>query len=160
MAIIGQTTKTRQMKWVIYMTMIAVFAVWHYYDGWVNPIYKTAEKHGDMLYNRTVTIALAVLFIVFLIAFIRILKSRTVVDEQGIHINDKRTIDWKSMVRIDDSKVEKGLLTIVYQKDGHESRFLLDDYKVDHFEEMLDEISIHRPDLLTPAEESVDQSTK
>jgi hypothetical protein len=142
------------------MAILAVFSAWHFYDGWLNPVYKAADKAGDMWYNRAVAIALAAGFIGFVIAFFFMLKSQVVVDEQGININGKRRIDWKSILRVDDSKVEKGLLGIYYQEGSKEARYVLDDYKIDHFEEMLDEISIHRPDLLTPMDESVDEPLK
>ncbi|NLE29126.1 MAG: hypothetical protein GX629_05610 [Phycisphaerae bacterium] len=157
MAITGSATKARKMKWVLYMVLIAFFSGWHFYDGWFNEKYW--NDPSNLWYNRVVAVVLAVLFVGFVIAFFLMLKSKVVVDEQGIR-DGKKMIDWKSIVRIDDSKVEKGLVGIYYLKNDKEAKYLLDDYKIGHFEEMLDEISIHRPDLLTPVDDSVDQVTK
>ena len=107
MAITGSATKARKMKWVLYMVLIAFFSGWHFYDGWFNEKYW--NDPSNLWYNRVVAVVLAVLFVGFVIAFFLMLKSKVVVDEQGIR-DGKKMIDWKSIVRIDDSKVEKGLV--------------------------------------------------
>jgi hypothetical protein len=85
-------------------------------------------------------------------------KTRVVADEKGLNINGKVMIDWPMMTAVDDNRVEKGLLEITYTQNGRERKYMLDNYKVDHFEELLDEISARRPDLLPPVEAEPEES--
>ena len=152
MAVVGILTKGRRFKWYLYMAMAAAFSVYCYYDGWINDKYK--EDLSNLMFNKVLAVVLAVTFVVLVIGFFVIKKTRVVVDENGISVNGKLLIAWDSITELDDSREEKGLLDIFYTKDGKKAKYVLDNYKVDHFEEMLDEISLHRPDLLTPLEEA------
>jgi hypothetical protein len=160
MAVIGTLAKSRKMKWFLYMVLSLGFAFYCLYDGWFNQKYLAPEKSGDLWFNRIGAVALAAVFVYLVVGFFFIRKTRVVVDEKGVNVNNKLSIDWASMTSVDDSRAEKGLLEILYTKDGRERKFVLDNYKVDHFEEMLDEISLRRPDLLPPVEaepEEVDE---
>jgi hypothetical protein len=156
MAVTGTLAKGRKWKWVIYMIVALCVGLWGIYDGWFNPAFKVAEKANDRLFSQVLGIALPTLFLVLFVGFFVIRKMRVVVDEKGISVNDKLTIAWDSITDLDASREEKGLLDIFYQKDGKKAKYVLDNYKVDHFEEMLDEISLHRPDLLAPVEEEAE----
>jgi hypothetical protein len=152
MAVIGTLAKARKIKWLLYMVLSIGFSLYCAYDGWFNEKYKVPEKSGDLWFNRIGAVVLAFLFIYLVVGYFFIRKTRIVADEKGLNINGKLMIEWPTMTAVDDSKVEKGLLEITYTHNGKERKYLLDNYKVNHYEEMLDEISLRRPDLLPPVE--------
>jgi hypothetical protein len=131
------------------MVASLVFAVYCYYDGWINPAYKTPAEYGNQLFNRAGTVVLGALFIYFLISFFAILKTRVVADETGIDVNGKFKIDYSSITRVNDKNYEKGLMDLYYKDSGgQEKKYTLDNYKITSFEDIVEEISKHRPDLL------------
>ncbi len=155
MAVIGTLTNSRKWRLVVYLVLCAVFSVYCYYDGWRNPKYQDPSELSNMWFNRSAAIGLAVLFVVLIFRFVCALKTRVVVDEAGIDVNGKFKIVWPSITRVEDRNLEKGLLDFFYKEtqEGAERKYVLDNYKVTAFEEMVDEISRHRPDLLGPVEE-------
>ena len=97
----------------------------------------------------------AVGLLVAAVRFATALKSRVVVDDSGIDVNGKFKIAWDNITGADDSKYEKGFAKLTYKEQGgeEEKEYLIDRYMVDHFDELLDEISARRPDVLPPVEE-------
>jgi hypothetical protein len=140
------------------MVLSIGFSIYCTYDGWLNAKYQASEKSGDLWFNRIGAVVLAVLFVYLFVGFFVIRKTRVVADEKGLNINGKVMIDWPMMTAVDDNRVEKGLLEITYTQNGRERKYMLDNYKVDHFEELLDEISARRPDLLPPVEAEPEES--
>ncbi len=155
MAIIGVLANARKWRLVIYMLASAACSVYCYYDGWINKAYQTEAKAGDRLFNQVGAIVLGVLFVILIVRFFLALKTRVVVDESGMDVNGKFKIAWPSIIRVDDRNLEKGLLDIFYKgtEGGSEKKYVLDNYKVTSFDEMVEEISRHRPDILAPVEE-------
>jgi hypothetical protein len=154
MAVTGTLSKSRQWRWVMYMVICAGFAIWCLRDGWFNPAYRVSGKEGDLLFSRSGAIALGAGFVILLVGLFVIRRTKVVMDDNGIDVNGKFMIPWSAMIRVDDSRVEKAYLDIYYQDAGREAKYVLDGFKVSHFDDMLDEISVHRPDLLPPAQEA------
>ena len=152
MAVICTLAKARKWRWIVYIVASAVFSVYCYYDGWISDKYK--DELSNLWFNRVAAVVLAVTFVVLVIVYLtKISKTRVVADDNGIDVNGKFVIKWDSIKRVDDSYVEKGLLDIFYvDENGKEKKWVADDYKITNFDELLDEISKHRPDVL-PADE-------
>jgi hypothetical protein len=157
MAIVGTLANARKWRLVIYILVSAGASAYCYYDGWVNPAYQKSEKYGDMLFNQVGAVVLAVLLVILIVRLLLAFKTRVVMDEGGIDVNGKFKIAWPLVTRVDDRNLEKGLLDIFYKgaEGGSEKKYVLDNYKVTSFDEMVDEISKHRPDVLAPVEEEV-----
>jgi hypothetical protein len=151
MAVIGTLTNSRKVRWIAYILLSAVFAVYCFYDGWFNPKY--LNEPSDLWFNRVAAIALTILCVILIIGFFLIKRTRVAVDQAGFDINGKVKIPWSSITGINDRNLEKGLLDIFYKAGDQEKKYILDNYKITSFEEMVDEFSNHRPDLLAPAEQ-------
>lgn len=150
MALVCGLAKSRKMKWIIYIILALGAGIYCYYDGFVSEKY--LKDLSNLWFNRVGSIVLAVAFVVLVIGFFVILKTRIAADDDGIDVNGKSKIPWKDIVRIDDGNVEKGLVDIFYTVEGQEEKWTADSYKIDRFDELLDMISRHRPDLLPPIE--------
>ncbi len=140
-------------KWrsIVVLGIVVVFAVLCYYDGWISDKYK--DEPWNLLFNQIASIVLTVVTIFLIIRLRAFLKTHIVADQTGLNINDKLKISWSELTNIDYTYIEKGLVDIYYLKDGKERKWTADSYKIDHFDELMDEISKYRPDLLPPAEE-------
>ncbi len=152
MAVICTLANARKWRWIVYIIASAVFSGYCYYDGWISDKYK--DDLSNLWFNRIAAIVLAVTFLVLIIVyFLKISKTRVVANEEGINVNDSFTIKWDAIIRVDDSYLEKGLLDIFYSDEtGKEKKWTADDYKINNFDELLDEISKHRADILPPEE--------
>jgi hypothetical protein len=157
MAVTGTLANSRKWRLVVYMLLSAGFSAYCYYDGWKNPKYQDPSELSNMWFNRAAAVGLVVLLVVLIIRFLLALKTRVVMDEAGLDVDGKLKISWPAMTRVDDRNLEKGLLDIYYTPagEGSEKKYTLDNYKVTPFEEMVEEVSRHRPDLLAPIEEEV-----
>ncbi|MFA5863241.1 MAG: hypothetical protein WC975_00985 [Phycisphaerae bacterium] len=151
MAVIGTLTNSRKFRWIAYIVLSAFFAVYCFYDGWFNPKY--INEPSDLWFNRVAAIALTVLCVILIIGFFVIKKTRVAVDQTGFDIDGKIQIPWSAITGIDARSLEKGFLVIFYKAGDREKKYTLDSYKTTCFEEMVDELSNHRPDLLEPAEQ-------
>ncbi len=162
MAVVGTLTSSRKMRWVLYMILSAGFSAYCYYDGWINPKYQVQEELSNRMFNQVGAVVLAVVFIVLVIRYlVQVSKTRVVVDDTGIEVNGKVKIGYQAIVRVDDKNLEKGLLDIFYREGAAERKYVLDNYVVTNFEEMVEEIAKHRPDLIAiePVEDKpTDQS--
>ncbi len=138
----------------MYIILTLGATIYCYYDGWISEKY--FNEPSNLWFNRIGSVVLAVAFVVLVIGFFVILKTRIAADDDGIDVNGKAKIPWKDIAAIDDSNVEKGLVNILYTIDGQEKKWVADSYKIDQFDELLDVISRHRPDLLPP----IDQEEK
>jgi len=154
MAVECRLTKSRKLRWVLYLVLCVGFAAYCAYDGWISEKFK--DDPGNLLFNQVGAVCLAGLAVVLIIGFVKINGTRVVADETGIDVNGKLKIKWSDLTGADDSGYEKGLVTVFYKQDGNERKYVIDNYKIDHFEELLDEISSRRPDVLPPAEEQAD----
>ncbi len=151
MAVVCTLANARKWRWIIYIALSAIFSVYCYYDGWISEKY--INDASNLWFNRVAAVVLAITFVVLIIVyFTKIAKTKVLADDSGIKINDQLTIKWDAIQRIDDTYIEKGLVDIYYTDEGKEKKWTADDYKITHFDELLDEISAHRPDILPPAE--------
>ena len=138
-----------------YMILSVGFAAYCYYDGWVSEKY--LKDPSNLWFNRVAAVVLVVVFVVLIIRFFGILKTRVVADESGIDVDGRIKIAWQDLARIDNTHEAKGLVDLYYTHEGQEKKWIADNYKINHFDELLDEISAHRPDLLAPVEEEKEQ---
>jgi hypothetical protein len=157
MAVTGTLVSSRKWQLIAYMLLSAAFSVYCYYDGWINPKYKDPSEVSNMWFNRAAAVGLVVVFVVLIFRFLQAIKTRVVMDEAGLDVDGKLKIAWPAMIRVDDRNLEKGLLDIFYTSSGGggEKKYTLDNRKVTPFDEMVEEVSRHRPDLLAPIEEEV-----
>jgi hypothetical protein len=154
MAIESRMASGRRWRWIIGIVFCVVFGLWYLRDGWFNPEYQPAgSKHKDQIFNQVATVVLLPGSIVLLVAFAVISKARVVADDRGIDVNSKQMIPWSAITKIDDSSYAKGIVSVFYTRGGQEDKYVIDNYKLSHFDELLDEISSHRPDLLPPENE-------
>lgn len=156
MAIVG--TVANQSKWrqLAFVLMALGFSIYCFYDGWISTKYK--EDLSNLWFNRVAAVVVFLLFIYLLVKYVKLLRTRVTVDDTGICVDEQYKITWPAIVRIDNTKEDKGLVTIFFQQEGKERKYVLDDYRVNHFDEILDEISKFRPDLLPPAPEASEGS--
>jgi len=137
----------RRNRWLMMIVLCLAFAGWCFYDGWVK---QEAEYVG---FNRTATVVLAVLAAGLFVALLVLKSRRLVADEQGIRLGGK-TIAWDAFTEADDKDLSKGILVLTYKStsEGQAQRLVLDEYNLSRFDDLLDEIAAHRPDLVPPAE--------
>ena len=150
MAVVGTLTKSRKIRWIIYMIGSAITSLWFSYDGWISTKFK--DELGNLLFNKVVGIGLAVTFLVLVVWFFIIRKTRVVADDSGIDVNGRFKIGWSAITGLDGKNLEKGFLDVYYQAGGDEKKFTLDNYKITCFDEIVDQIGQHRPDLVEPEE--------
>ena len=157
MAVICTLANARKWRWIVYIVASAVFSGYCYYDGWISDKYK--EELSNLWFNRVAAIVLAITFVILIIVyFFKISKTRVLADDSGIDVNGALLIKWDAISKVDDTYLEKGLLDIFYIDDnGKERKWTADDYKITNFDDLLDEVSKHRPDVLPPAEQEESQ---
>jgi len=152
MAVVGTLTKSRKIREIIYMIASAATSLWFSYDGWISTKFK--DEPGNLLFNKVAGIGLAVAFVVVVIRFLFIRKTRVVADDSGIDVNGRFKIAWSAITGLEDKNLAKGLLDIYYQAGDNEKKYTLDNYKITCFDEIVDQIGLHRPDLVEPEEAS------
>ncbi|NLX07071.1 MAG: hypothetical protein GXY33_18185 [Phycisphaerae bacterium] len=142
----------RKIRFIIAIIIFIGIALWYGYDGWLNEEFRAEHSSTDVLLNQVIAVVSAVALVVAAVRLVMASGSRVVADDSGIDVYGKYKIAWSDMVRVDDSKWEKGLVRVYYQRDGQEREYLVDSYMLDCYDDLLDEISHRRPDLLPPAE--------
>jgi len=143
--------RVRKIKLIIAFVVLLGYGILSGYDGWINEEYQPGGKKADnQTFNQWAAVACGIGVVVVLVRFAGAMKTRVLADENGIDVNGKVKIRWEDISGADDTKYEKGLVRLRYRQAGQDKEYLIDRYVINHFDEFLDEISRHRPDVLAP----------
>jgi len=145
---------SRRNRWLIYIVLCGAFAGWHVYDGWFNEKYRAEDKKSDLKYNQGMSVILSGLTSALVLGLVVLSNKSLVADQEGIRRGSK-TVAWKDFTEADRKNLTKGILVLYHKSDqGQEEaqKLVLDNYKLSNFDDLLDEIATHRPDLVPPAE--------
>jgi hypothetical protein len=166
------TTKDRRNRVLIMFVATLIFAAWFAYDGFVgypkdNADLAEKEKppahsREDILTQKIGACAFIALALLATVHLVRVLRTRIVLDDDGMRYNSRPTIGWGGMIALDSRLYEsKGFVDLVYSTAGGEQRQRLDAYHVGRFEEIIDAICerkgfvnpLPEPDVRGPAVE-------
>lgn len=149
--------KGRKIQLLFGLVLVLAFGIWCGYDGWLNEDYQPGgKKENNRLFSQAAAIACGVGVLVLVGWFARASRTRVVADDDGIDVNGKIRIAWSELTKADDSKYDKGLVRLYYEHGGQKREYLVDSYATNRFDEFLDEVSRHRPDVLAPMEDDKD----
>ncbi|MEE8169148.1 MAG: hypothetical protein V3T70_01240 [Phycisphaerae bacterium] len=101
------------------------------------------NKHSviDLLLQKVIGVALMLVAVVLVIRFVRILRTRVVLDDKGLHLKGGRVIAWDDMTALETKQFrQKGWLDLAYASDGRSNRFRIDSYHLREFDALVDEI--------------------
>jgi len=94
-------------------------------------------SESDIRNQKVLALVLAVIGLVVLVHFVRIVRARIVLDEAGLTIGG-RTIGWDAMESLDTGKLkEKGWVTLSYRQNTGQEIIRLDSYALDRFDDIL-----------------------
>lgn len=156
MAVECRLANARRFRWIIGLVLCVLFSIYCFYDGFMTDKYK--DDPSNLWFNRIGAIVLAGGAVYSLVGLLVIRNTLVRADDNGIDVNGKLTITWQSITGVDDSKYAKGLVSLFYDDQDKERKWIIDDHKIDRFHELIDEISDRRPDLLPPVEDDQDES--
>ncbi len=99
---------------------------------------KLEKSHADILFQQGAAYSLALLTLVTLVQFFRILRTHVVLDDEGLAYNSRR-VTWDQMTSlVTDKYHDKGWVDLAYKKaDGTEHKLRLDSYKIKAFDEII-----------------------
>jgi hypothetical protein len=146
--LVAPLSKYKKKTFLIWMGLCIVFGAWFFYDGYFNEKY--ISKHttadgkpdGDLVFNRKAPIALIVV-VAFLGGYLFVIRNKKVVaDETGLVIDDKVSIAYDAIQKIDKTHFDaKGRFTITYQgQDGKEIDLEISDRNYDNLKAILDHL--------------------
>jgi len=97
-------------------------------------------RRDSIRQQKFFTVVCAILALAGTVWFVRIWRTRVIVDSTGL-IYNRRTISWEAMTRLDSSQYPaKGWVTLIYQDGPKERRLKLDSFKIDAFDDVVDGI--------------------
>lgn len=145
------TTKERRTRVLILFLAPLVFTGWFAYDGWIgyprdNKVRQQAgagleHSREDILTQKCMAGGCALAVIAAAVHLVRVLRTRVVLDDQGLRYGRKPVIGWDQMRGLDSQRYEaKGWVALVHQSPSGESRQRLDSYHLAGFEDMVDAI--------------------
>jgi hypothetical protein len=111
-------------------------------DRVVDAKVKESHEHSEADINnqKRLSVILAVVAVIALVQFVRIISTRVVLDDEGYNFNG-RLVTWDAMTGLNSDRYhEKGWVDLEY-KDGEETVTLrIDNYKVRAFKEIVNAI--------------------
>lgn len=159
MAVICKLGRGKAIRMTLMLLAVAGFGGMCVRDGWFNPAYQPGgEKHKDLMFNQSMAVVCGIGTVVLAGMFVVAAKRRLVADDAGIDLGNGTKIAWADLTAADDSKYDKGFARLTYKTGGEEKTYLLDNQAITMFDELLDAISAHRPDLLPPVDDSAKNS--
>ncbi len=97
-------------------------------------------RYESVQQQRFWAIVCAVLGVLAIAWFIKVWRTRVVVDESGLTYNSKH-IAWDDMVDLDGADyAAKGWVTLIYTQQGKEKTMRLDSFKIDAYRDVIDAI--------------------
>lgn len=107
-----------------------------------NVLGRATEKSAtDILFQKGLGIGLLIFAAYLFISVMRVRRTRLVLDESGLDYRGAEPITWESMRALDISNFSrKGHVDLVYDIDGTQRRLRLDEYHLEKFDEVIDEI--------------------
>jgi hypothetical protein len=155
MAVICKLGRGKAIRMTLMLVAVAVFGGMCVYDGWFNPIYQPGgEKHKDLMFNQSMAVVCGIGTVVLAGLFVVAAKRKLVADDAGIDLGNGTRIAWADLTAADDSKYDKGFVRLSYTAGDEEKTYLMDNQAITMFDELLDEISTRRPDLLPPVDDT------
>jgi hypothetical protein len=145
-------TRERQMRVLIVLLACLAFCLWFAYDGWIGYPRENQEdlnagrnqpRHARLSIQtqRSLAAGFVVLSIIAAVHLIRVLRTRAVLDDQGMVYNRGPVIGWDQMTALDCAQYEaKGWVDLVYESGGRQRRRRLDSYHLARFDDLIDEL--------------------
>lgn len=137
------------IRGVIIFVAVVVFTALCYYDGWISDKFK--DDPSNLLFNRIASIVLTPVAIFIFYRVYRLKNLRVVANEEGIDAGNIK-IGWGNIEKIDCKNLDRGLVDIYYKDSDRRRKWVVDSYKIDKFDELIECIAYYRPDLM-PVEE-------
>ncbi|MFQ5501641.1 MAG: hypothetical protein ACE5EQ_04995 [Phycisphaerae bacterium] len=102
---------------------------------------KSPKSIQDCRFQKWLGGFLCVVSIVVLVILISIIRTRVVLDDDGLRFRGRKPVSWDAMRSLDDRRFrKKGRLDLIYADDNRDGRICLDEYHLAKFEEIVDEI--------------------
>lgn len=97
-------------------------------------------SESDVANQKRIAYFTGICAILALIHLARVLKNKTILDDQGLRVGGK-LIGWDAMKSLDSADyARKGWLHLVYDVNGQSAQARLDSYDIDLFDEIVSEI--------------------
>ncbi|HKQ48629.1 MAG TPA: hypothetical protein VJZ71_11210 [Phycisphaerae bacterium] len=101
----------------------------------------TEKSATDILFQKGLGIGLLIFAAYLLVFVLRVRGTRLVLNEAGLQYCGRGPISWEAMRELDISKFSrKGHVDLVYDDNGSPRRLRLDEYHLEKFDEVIDEI--------------------
>ena len=157
------TTRERRTRVLIVFLACLAFCLWFAYDGWMaypkdNREDEQAQRPArhrpvDILLQKGLAVGFAVLSVIAAVHLVRVVRTRAVLDDQGLVYNRGPVIGWDHMTALDSDRYEaKGWVDLIYDSGGGQQRRRLDSYHLARFDDLIDEIC-HRKGFRNPLPE-------
>mgnify|MGYP005835117803 CR=1 FL=1 len=114
---------------------------------------RPAHSERDINGQKTLVYILVILVVIALIQLVRILRTRVVLDDEGLTYDGKR-IPWDAMTALHSDRYrQKGWVDLEYGGEGGGSALRIDNYKVKAFKEIVSAICEKKgfPNPIPPA---------
>jgi len=148
MPIIASLSKFKKNNLIIYIVVLLLFSGWCAYDGYFNTDWIEGHTNEDgspqpyLVFNKNAPIYLTPAAILIAAYLFAIRNRKIVADENGFVINDKKTIAYDSIQKIDKTNFKaKGYFIITHTTgDGKELDCKISDKSYDNLQAVLDHL--------------------
>ena len=101
----------------------------------------TEKSATDILFQKILAVGLLIFAAYLLFFVLRVRGTRLILNEAGLQYRGARPISWEAMRELDITNFSrKGRVDLVYDDNGSQRRLRLDEYHLEKFDEVIDEL--------------------